>query len=217
MGKNNKGKPQISYQNPKNDREIKQIFSNFRRKNRKNTEMEVAPIRTLDDFILTKSRFQIPNFQDEDRWFNRIIYNLMYYQTNYLISSAVIFGFVLFARPQEMLMGIFLMALVFGSIHLLQSRQLGVRDFKKNHPLVVTFLCFSVGYYLIYKLTSVAVFIFGILLPILFMILHASLRMRNVMNKFTNVSNVLGFTKQTPMGLILEGVGIEPNLVQKMK
>merc|ERR1711971_770233 len=102
---------------PKNDREIKQIFSEFRRKNRMNTEMEVAPIRTLDDFILTKSRFQIPNFQDEDRWFNRIIYNLMYYQTNYLIASALIFGFVLFARPQEMIMGIFLMTLVFGSIH----------------------------------------------------------------------------------------------------
>ena len=45
--------------NPKNDREIKQIFSEFRRKNRMNTEMEVAPIRTLDDFILTKSRFQV--------------------------------------------------------------------------------------------------------------------------------------------------------------
>jgi len=203
--------------NPKNDSEVKQIFSEFRRKNRMNTEMEVAPIRTLDDFLLTKSRFQIPNFQDEDRWFNRIIYNLMYYQTNYLISSALIFGFVLFARPQEMFIGIFLMALVFGSIHLLQSRQLEVRNFKKNHPLVVTFLCFSVGYYLIYKLTSVAVFILGVLLPILFMIVHASLRMRNVMNKFTNVSNVLGFTKQTPMGLILEGVGIEPNFVQKMK
>jgi hypothetical protein len=63
----------------------------------------------------------------------------------------------------------------------------------------------------------VAVFILGVLLPILFMIVHASLRMRNVMNKFTNVSNVLGFTKQTPMGFILEGVGIEPNFVQKMK
>ena len=37
------------------------------------------------------------------------------------------------------------------------------------------------------------------------------------MNKFTNVSNVLGFTKQTPMGFILEGVGIEPNFVQKLK
>ena len=45
--------------NPKNDSEVKQIFSEFRRKNRMNTEMEVAPIRTLDDFILTKSRFQV--------------------------------------------------------------------------------------------------------------------------------------------------------------
>ena len=45
--------------NPKNDSGVKQIFSEFRRKNRMDTEMEVAPIRTLDDFLLTKSRFQV--------------------------------------------------------------------------------------------------------------------------------------------------------------
>merc|ERR1712200_243214 len=140
---------------------------------------EIAPLRGIDDFVLTKSRFQIPNFQDEDRWFNRIVYNLMYYQTNYLLSSFIIFGFVLLSRPQEMLTGLFLMALVFGGSLFLQSKQIEVRNFKQNHPLVVTSLCFTFGYYLIYKLT--------------------------------NVGNVVGFTKKTPMGIILESIGIEPN------
>merc|ERR1719471_174723 len=197
--------------NPKNDTEVKQLFSEFRRKNRTSNEMEVAPLRSFDDFLLTKSRFQIPNFQDEDRWFNRIVYNLMYYQTNYLLSSFIIFGFVLLSRPQEMLTGLFLMALVFGGSLFLQSKQIEVRNFKQNHPLVVTSLCFTFGYYLIYKLTSVAVFLSGVILPICFVVVHASLRMRNVMNKLTNVGNVVGFTKKTPMGIILESIGIEPN------
>merc|ERR1712080_384394 len=64
----------------RNEAEIKQLFSEFRKRNRTDGEMEIAPLRGIDDFILTKSRFQIPNFQDEDRWFNRIVYNLMYYQ-----------------------------------------------------------------------------------------------------------------------------------------
>jgi len=196
---------------PRNETEIKQIFSEFRKRNRSDGEMEIAPLRGIDDFILTKSRFQIPNFQDEDRWFNRIVYNLMYYQTNYLLSSFIIFGFVLLSRPQEMLTGLFLMALVFGGSLFLQSKQIEVRNFKQNHPLVVTSLCFTFGYYLIYKLTSVAVFLSGVILPICFVVVHASLRMRNVMNKLTNVGNVVGFTKKTPMGIILESIGIEPN------
>ena len=39
--------------------ELKQIFSEFRRNNRMDNEMEIAPLRSLDDFIMTKSRFQV--------------------------------------------------------------------------------------------------------------------------------------------------------------
>merc|ERR1712062_110792 len=86
-----------------------------------------------------------------------------------------------------------------------------IRSFKKDHPLVVTLLCFSLGYYLVSKITSIYVFVLGILLPILFTIVHASLRQRNITNKLTNASNVLGLSKKTPMGFILECIGLEPN------
>merc|ERR1712223_1774165 len=211
--KKRKNKPQKKFlqMSEKKVSELKQIFSEFRRNNRMDNEMEIAPLRSLDDFIMTKSRFQVPDFRNEDRWFNRIVFNLMYYQTNYLLSSFIIFLFVFLSRPQEMTMGIFLMALVFGGVLVLQTKKVEVRNFKQNHPLVVTSMCFLFGYYLIYKLTSGTVFILGVLVPIVFIIVDSSLRMRNVMNKITNVSNVLGFTKQTPMGIILESIGIEPN------
>ena len=53
--------------------------------------------------------FQLPKFDDEERWFNRMIYNLMYYQSNYLMSAIVIFMLVFTWRPQEMMAGIIIM------------------------------------------------------------------------------------------------------------
>ena len=44
---------------PRTEAEIKHIFSEFRKRNRSDGEMEIAPLRGIDDFILTKSRFQV--------------------------------------------------------------------------------------------------------------------------------------------------------------
>ena len=116
--------------------EIKQFLSDVRKISRENKDMEVAPLRTLDDFILTKSRFQvcnieeiyflncipksfnfyllqIPDMNNEDRWFNRIVYNLLYYQTNYLLSALLIFSLVFMSKPQEMFIGLFLMVFIY--------------------------------------------------------------------------------------------------------
>lgn len=47
--------------------------------------LQFAPLRPLDDFILGSARFQLPNFGDFEKWGNRVVRNLCYYQTNYLI------------------------------------------------------------------------------------------------------------------------------------
>lgn len=57
----------------------------------KTSEFEIAPLRTLDDFILESARFQIPNVRDLDKWGNRVVNNLLYYQTNYLLMAIVMF------------------------------------------------------------------------------------------------------------------------------
>ena len=53
--------------------------------------VELAPMRSLDDFLLGSARFQVPSFKDPDKIVNRIINNLLYYQTNYFLSSIVVF------------------------------------------------------------------------------------------------------------------------------
>ena len=101
---------------------------------------------------------------------------------------------------------------LFGISFYLQKQKHEVREFKKQHPALVFCLVVVVSYYLIYKLGSIVVFLFGVTLPICFIVLHASLRLRNMKNKLVNASEALGIAKVTPMGLILNEVGIEPDL-----
>lgn len=56
-----------------------------------NDELEFPRLRTLDDFLLESARFQIPNFKDFEKWGNRVVNNLLYYQTNYLFLAAIVF------------------------------------------------------------------------------------------------------------------------------
>ena len=61
-------------------------------------DVEIAPLKSMDDFLLNSARFQIPNFKDPDKWANRVIQNLLYYQTNYFLLAVVIFLFVGYAN-----------------------------------------------------------------------------------------------------------------------
>lgn len=68
--------------------------SNFRlqtvRHNRM-VDVTFAPLRSLSDFLLESARFQMPNMKDPDKWANRVIHNLYYYQTNYFLTTLIIF------------------------------------------------------------------------------------------------------------------------------
>lgn len=61
-----------------------------RKKHKMSTEnVQLAPLRSLDDFLMASARFQLPNFSDYERWGNRVVKNLCYYQTNYFVMIAV--------------------------------------------------------------------------------------------------------------------------------
>lgn len=65
-------------------------------------DLELPPLRTLDDFLLESARFQLPNLKDFEKWGKRVVNNLLYYQTNYMFMSIVIFlivGWVDSTRP----------------------------------------------------------------------------------------------------------------------
>uniref|UniRef100_A0A8C6ET77 PRA1 family protein n=1 Tax=Marmota marmota marmota TaxID=9994 RepID=A0A8C6ET77_MARMA len=53
------------------------------------SEVRLPPLRALDDFVLGSARLAAPDLCDPQRWCHRVINNLLYYQTNYLLC----FGF----------------------------------------------------------------------------------------------------------------------------
>lgn len=54
-------------------------------------KVELTPLRAWDDFFPGWERFAKPDTKDPARWNNRIVNNLLYYQTNYLVLAVAIF------------------------------------------------------------------------------------------------------------------------------
>lgn len=52
----------------------------------KMADVQPPPLRPLDDFLLSSARFAVPDVRNLDRWNNRVINNLLYYQSNYFLS-----------------------------------------------------------------------------------------------------------------------------------
>lgn len=57
-------------------------------------KMKLAPIRSVNDFILDSKKYLSPPLSDMKRFNNRLTSNLLYYQTNYFAFSFVVFVLV---------------------------------------------------------------------------------------------------------------------------
>ncbi|CAL4061086.1 unnamed protein product, partial [Meganyctiphanes norvegica] len=131
------------------------------------SDITVSPLRSLDDYLMEGSRFQVPNFKDLDKWSNRVIQNLLYYQTNYFLTYFVVFIIVSIIHPTKMFCGMLAMGLAFGLFFYLTNNKVPAQQFKKDHPVLSVVLIGCVSYFIVYLLGSVLVFLLGILIPIL--------------------------------------------------
>ncbi|XP_050339511.1 PRA1 family protein 3 [Bactrocera neohumeralis] len=74
--------------------------------------IQLSPLRSLDDFILGSARFQIPNIKDVEKWSNRVVKNLLYYQTNYFLQFLVIYGLMIVLNPHKIVCGLTVQTLI---------------------------------------------------------------------------------------------------------
>ncbi|CAM9348873.1 unnamed protein product [Bubo scandiacus] len=156
-------------------------------------DVQVAPLRAWDDFFPGSDRFARPDFKDISKWNNRVVSNLLYYQTNYLMVAAAVVSIVGFLSPLNMLIG----------------------GLKKQYPTTFVVVIMLSSYFLISYLGDVMVFMFGITLPLLLMFVHASLRLRNIKNKLENKMEGIGL-KKTPMGIILDALEQQEDSINKL-
>ena len=109
----------------------------------------------------------MPDYQNVDKFRNRVVSNLIYYQTNYAVSSVAIFSLITFMNPFKMILGMSTMVicegltkyevsitpafLVFGLLYYSVEKQELVREMKRDHPTLVMLVTFLCGHFLIYQ------------------------------------------------------------------
>ncbi|KAM7341229.1 PRA1 family protein Jwa isoform 2-T2 [Cochliomyia hominivorax] len=129
------------------------------------------PLRTLNDFILGSARFQLPNLQDYDKWGNRVVKNLLYYQTNYFLIFLSIYTLMIILNPLKVLCGVLVQAMIIAIIlHSFGGKQklVGVKLRNISNPNQRWyFLAGSllIGYMLLHWLDAILLSSFTLLLP----------------------------------------------------
>uniref|UniRef100_A0A8C7WT01 PRA1 family protein n=1 Tax=Oryzias sinensis TaxID=183150 RepID=A0A8C7WT01_9TELE len=129
--------------------------------------VQPPPLRSLDDFLLCSARFAVPDVRDLDRWNHRMINNLLYYQTNYLLSALVLLLIVGYFQPFQMFVGVTVVSVAFVGFVFAAENQATVRRFRRNHPYVSVTAVLLATYLFMLALGGVAVFLFGIAFPVL--------------------------------------------------
>ncbi|OCT85938.1 hypothetical protein XELAEV_18024107mg [Xenopus laevis] len=168
-------------------------------------DVQVAPLRPWVDFFPGSDRFALPDFKDISKWNNRVVSNLLYYQTNYLAVAAAVICLVGFFNPFGMILGGTIVVLIFLGFVWMSHNKDFFRKFKKQYPTVFILAILISSYFIISLFGDVMVFVFGITFPMLLMFIHASLRLRNLKNKVENKMEGVGL-KKTPMGIVLEAL-----------
>ncbi|KAM6929380.1 PRA1 family protein 3-like [Lycodopsis pacificus] len=179
-------------------------------------KMELAPLRPWDDFYPGVDRFAKPDFGDLTKWNNRVISNLLYYQTNYFAAAVVVFLIVGFLNPFGMFLGGAVVSLVFMVSVWAGENQAMVKNFKMKNPTLFIIVVMVTSYFLLSLCGGVMVFIFGITFPLLLILIHASLRLRNMKNRLENNIQSVGL-KKTPMGVIMDLLDQQEEKMNKVR
>ncbi|XP_039971393.1 ADP-ribosylation factor-like 6 interacting protein 5a [Xiphias gladius] len=179
-------------------------------------KVELTPLRTWEDFFPGSERFAKPDAKDLAKWNNRVVSNLLYYQTNYLALAIVVFLIVGFLNPLGMFTAMAVVSSVFlGSVWVGENRAV-INNFKRQNPTAFVIAIMVASYFLISMLGSVMVFMSAITLPLALIFAHASFRLRNMKNKLENKIEGAGL-KRSPMGILLEALGQQEENFQKIQ
>lgn len=129
-----------------------------------NSALQFAPLRSLDDFVLESARFQVPS-SDLVKWNNRIVKNLLYYQTNYMLLMGlfnIIMGTI---HPSKIILGIsiiiisvILIKYVLNNDEILSGNALSRQK--------STIICVIVGFMILYFAGAIFVVALALLLPL---------------------------------------------------
>lgn len=174
------------------------------------SSIEMANLRSWDDFIMKSARFGPVDFKNLPRWNNRIVNNLLYYQTNYFVSTIIVLVLCMIFNPYSTIVGFGIIAAQIMA-YFIGYRQFIVEQGMIDNSNAVKGGLIAAALLVNYLFQQEILFsVFYLLLSIFSWLMHASFRLRNLKNKTVNY---LGSMKKTPMGiLLLDLLSIEVNV-----
>ncbi|CAI2350936.1 unnamed protein product [Caenorhabditis sp. 36 PRJEB53466] len=167
--------------------------------------VELPPFRNFHEFLLETDRYEKPPFNDFKKWNNRILSNLIYFQTNYFAATITLFLLQTFFYSQDVFIGLIAIVSVVATLILAISTDSNIKKMRTDHPLVTLGGIILVAYFFISVFQSVLVVLFALLFPVFLVLLHASFRLRGVANRAANAKEQL---RSTVMGQILNRTGL---------
>lgn len=181
-------------------------------------ECELPSLRSLDDFLLGSAKFQVPNFQDIDKWGNRVTKNFLYYQTNYFLMGIIVSLFLTICNPLETIFGLCAIAVVIAAFVIINPNEIQGQPKHEQFPgstgwFYIIGIIGTIGLVL-YLFQSITYVVLIVLLPFVLAFIHASFRTRNLRNKLSNAIDEQRL-RYTPMGIFLEAMSIAVDSVQK--
>lgn len=160
--------------------------------------MPLEKFRSIDDFLVGGARYEMPNFRDMEKWNNRILQNLIYYQTNYFAAGALIAALLAVASPQQTAWLTFAVALAAGAVYALRVQpSLSAAYVPAHLRTYVLSVAVTAAVLVVWAAGAVTFGLLLVLVPAFAALVHASLRKRNVSNKLVNL---LTDARHTPMG-----------------
>ncbi|KHN73043.1 PRA1 family protein 3 [Toxocara canis] len=171
-------------------------------------DLEIPPMRSFNEFIAEKARFEMPPFRDLPRWNNRILSNLLYFQTNYFAITLVLVVLSSVLHASDTIIGLSAIALFGAAVTFSLSSHPSLAQARREHALATLGGFVIASYYFIYTIGSVIVVLFTLAVPLLFVMLHASVRLRNLKAKINHQLERVGL-KKTPMARFLELIGVD--------
>ncbi|OQV17634.1 putative PRA1 family protein 2 [Hypsibius exemplaris] len=173
--------------------------------------VKFAPFRGLQDFILNSAQFRLPDLQDQARWSNRVVNNLIYYQTNYFAILGVVIALIGVIYPAEFLYGFVGTLCGMLAVVMTVSQHHTMRKLRQEKKFALLGSLIFLGYMVCTSIRSIAIFAFPFALSVLLVYIHASVRTRNLKNRISNKVEQLGM-KRSPMGLLMAVTGYEVQL-----
>ncbi|GAU92996.1 hypothetical protein RvY_04998-2 [Ramazzottius varieornatus] len=172
---------------------------------------KLPPFRNMQDFCLDSARFQVPPFNDQERWANRVVNNLLYYQTNYftiLLAAVLLIGIMSASNFLYGFIGTLclMMAIVMGT-----SKHHAMRELRRSKMWAFVLAEAFLAYSMYSLLRPMAIFAFPFAISVACIFVHASLRTRNLKNRVVNKMEQLG-VKRSPMGILMGMTGYEVQL-----